>query len=153
VISRSEWRAFACDDAAVDGRVGLLGGLMAAAALAACSVFAPTYDGWTVGDLETCPEPNFDFLKGENQPSTWDCAASLAMWLKAAGDGFDRRDPGHAPVTRASLHEYAGHAQFLSNCCLVAVFELADGSVRAIGAAHLGVVYSRVSTVDYGPDT
>jgi len=152
VISRSDWRAFACDDAAVDGRVWVLRSLFAAAALAACSLFSPAYDGWTVGDLETCPPPNFNPARGEAQPSTWDCDASLEVWLSAAKEGFDRRDPSHAPVVRTTLHEYAGNATFLSNCCLVAVFELSDGTTRAIGVTHLGVEYSRVAAVDYGPD-
>jgi hypothetical protein len=153
VISRSESRGFACDDAAVDGRVGLLGGLMAAAALAACSALASTYDGWKVGSLENCPEPNFNPGLGESQPRTWDCSVSLAMWLQAARDGFDHRDPTHAPIARTTLHQSATSHQNLASCCFIAVFELTDGTVRAIGVAHLGVDYSRVTTVNFGPDT
>lgn len=152
VISRSETPVAACDDAAVDERVGLLASFMTAAALAACSTLAPTYDGWTVGDLDTCPMPNFNEAIGEEQPSTWDCDASLALWLGAAGQGFDRRDPNHAPVVRTTLHWYAGNARYLSNGPEVAVFELADGTVRAIGVGHVGVDYSRVHVTDYGPD-
>jgi hypothetical protein len=114
------------------------------------NLFALTYDGWKVGSSETCPVPNFDIQVG--QPTTWDCDASLAAWLDAASEGFDRRDPSHVPIVRTTLHEYAGGARFLSNCCEVAVFELADGTIRAIGVAHVGVDYSRVSVVDYGPD-
>jgi hypothetical protein len=114
------------------------------------SLIAPMYDGWKVGGLEGCPEPDFDVTVG--RPATWDCAASLAVWLAAAREGFDRRDPGHAPVVRTTLREYVGDARFLSNCCLVAVFDLADGSIRAIGVAHLGVDYSRVAVVPDGPD-
>ena len=159
MISRNERRASACDDAAVDGFVGRHKTLAAAFAIVAVAVavlavraYAPTYDGWTVGGVETCPPPNFDISNGESQPTTWDCTASLGVWLSAAAQGFDGRDPGHAPVVRTTLHEYAGNARFLSNCCLVAVFELSDGTTRAIGVTHLGVDYSRVAVVPYGPD-
>ena len=116
------------------------------------NLVAPTYDGWRVGSLETCPTPNFDPANDESQPTAWDCDASLAVWLSAAREGFDRRDPTHAPVARATLHHSARSTKNLANCCEVAVFELTEGTVRAIGVAHLGVLYSRVSTVDYGPD-
>jgi hypothetical protein len=131
--------------------VGPLSSLMVAVALAACSAIAPIYDGWQVGGLDTCPEPNFDAFKGERQPSTWDCDASLALWLKAASEGVDRRDPGHAPVVRATLHYNASNVTRLSNWFEVAVFELADGTVRAIGVGHFGVDYAHISTHDYGP--
>lgn len=114
------------------------------------NIFLPTYDGWTVGAPEGCPEPNFDPASG--RPSAWDCEATLELWLSAAREGFDRRDPTHATVVRATLHQYAGNGRFLSNCCLVAVFEMKGGTVRAIGVTHLGVDYSRVASVDYGPD-
>lgn len=151
MISRSEWPAFACDDAAVDGRGGLLVSLLIAPALAACVALARTYDGWTAGDLDTCPMPNWNPAI-EQQPRAWDCAATLARWLGEARVGFDRRDPGHAPVMRASLHQYAGGARYLSSAPEVAVFELADGSVRAIGVGHVGVDFQHLSVVDYGPD-
>jgi hypothetical protein len=114
------------------------------------NLFAPTYDGWKVDGLDTCPEPDFDPSAG--QPTAWDCGATLALWLKTAGDGFDRRDPGHAPVVRATLHYYGGNAKFLSNTCEVAVLELADGTVRAIGVGHVGVLYDHLATCDHGPD-
>ena len=114
--------------------------------------FAATYDGWTAGDLDTCPEPNFDPAVGEAQPSAWDCAATLARWLAAARAAFDRRDPDHTPVRLATLHYNASNKQFLSAPLEVAVFELADGTVRAIGVGHFGVDFAHISTADYGPD-
>jgi hypothetical protein len=114
------------------------------------NLFAPTYDGWKVGGLDTCPEPDFDPAVG--QPVTWDCEASLATWLRAAREGFDRRDPTHGSVANVTLHFTATSTKNLANCCEIAVFELTDGSVRAIGVAHLGVDYSRVTSIDYGPD-
>ena len=116
------------------------------------NLFAPTYDGWRVGALNTCPEPNFDFTSGDSQPRSWDCDATLALWLSTAREGFDRRDPGHAPVLRASLHYNGSNKKFLSNPLQVAVFELADGTVRAIGVGHFGVNHAHLSTGDYGPD-
>ena len=123
---------------------------MAAAVIAAWTWRSTTYDGWTVGALEPCPPPNVPNF--ESYPQAWDCDASLAVWLTAAREGFDRRDPDHAPVVRTTLHHYAGNAKFLSNCCLVAAFELADGTKRAIGVAHLGIVRDRVVAVEDGPD-
>jgi hypothetical protein len=130
--------------------IGVLQNLLIVSALAACSAFTQTYDGWTVGALEACPPPNVPMF--DDYPAAWDCDASLAVWLTAAREGFDRRDPDHPPVVQSALHHYAGNAKFLSNCCLVAVFELADGSKRAIGVAHLGVVRDHVVAVDEGPD-
>jgi hypothetical protein len=135
----------------VYGRVGLLASLLTAAALAACFGPTHTHDGWTAGDLDTCPMPSWDPAI-EQQPSAWDCAASLANWLREARAGIDSRDPGHAPVMRASLHQYAGGARYLSNAPEVAVFELADGTVRAIGVGHVGVDFQHLTVVDYGPD-
>ena len=114
--------------------------------------FAPTHDGWTAGDLDTCPEPNFDPQKGEEQPSLWDCEATLAQWLTAARAAFDQRDPDHAPIRRVTLHYNASNKKFLSTPLEVAVFELADGTVRAIGVGHFGVDFAHISTGDFGPD-
>jgi len=115
------------------------------------NLVAPTYDGWKVGGIDTCPAPNFDPAV-EPQPTAWDCDDSLAVWLAAGRDGFDRRDPTHPPVGRATLHYSATSKVNLANCCEIVVFELADGSVRAIGVAHFGVLYTRVTAIDYGPD-
>jgi len=113
------------------------------------NLFAPVYDGWKVGSLDTCPTPNFD--PAVSQPVTWDCDASLATWLDAARERLDIRDPAHAPVVRGTLHQTAT-SKPVHYCCEIAVFELGDGSVRAIGVAHIGVDYQHVAAFDYGPD-
>jgi hypothetical protein len=119
------------------------------------NLFSPTmYDGWKVGALETCPAgPIPTSRPAVGQPSLWDCDASLAVWLSAARDGFDRRDPSHAPVVRATLHRIASNEVSAGFFREVVVFELADGSVRAIGVSHISVDYaSPVTAIDYGPD-
>jgi hypothetical protein len=115
------------------------------------NLFAPTYDGWKVGGVDNCPAPNFDPAL-EPQPTAWDCDESLALWLAAARDGFDRRDPTHPPIAKATLHYTATSTVNLANCCEIVVFELTDSSIRAIGVAHFGVLYTRVTSIDYGPD-
>jgi hypothetical protein len=116
------------------------------------NLFASTYDGWTAGAVDSCPEPDFDPAMGENQPSAWDCDATLALWLTKAREAFDQRDPAHALVLRASLHYNGSNKRFLSNPLEVAVFELTDHTVHAIGVGHFGVDYAHLSTGDYGPD-
>lgn len=137
----------------------------AAVRLGAPNLFAPAsfapaiYDGWQPGALDTCPSlgPWVDPAKR----SAAYCDANLAVWLSTAREGFDRRDPAHAPVVRATLHELAGFIKYTTGCCEVAVFELGDGTVRAIGvwppleSDSRGAPftdYSRVVTMDYGPD-
>jgi hypothetical protein len=113
------------------------------------NLFAPTYDGWRVGPLDTCPMPNFD--PAVEQPTAWDCDASLEVWLAAAREGFDRRDPGHSAVVRTTLHQNGSNARVLCNWYEVAVFELTDGTTRAIGVGHFCTDYEHISTHDYGP--
>jgi hypothetical protein len=117
--------------------------------IAGCTA-PPMVDGWSFGAMETCPPPNVPL--GESYPEAWDCDATLAVWLAAAREALDRDDPGHAPVGEMTLHEYAGNARFLSNCCLVAVLRLNDRTVRAFGVAQLGIDTTRVSALPHGPD-
>jgi hypothetical protein len=123
-------------------------------ALAACAstytVRGSTLDGWTVGEPEACPPPNF--AAGEAWPAVRDCAAITRLWLETAKAGFDRRDPGHPEVARMSLYTYGGTAKFIGCWCYVAVLELVDGSIRAIGIGHLGVDHEHVVAFDDGPD-
>ena len=128
----------------------------AAVRLGAPILFPPAiYDGWAVGALITCPVPYVDPAK---PPSTAYCDTSLAVWLSAAREGFDRRDPGHAAVVRATLHSEAiTHFPAPVGCCDVVVFELADGTVRAIGVKNWigddGIIdYNRAAAFDYGPN-
>ena len=114
-------------------------------------------DGWPVGQEETCPEPN---APPGQLPEHWDCQAALALWLTTASEGFDRRDPGHPVIIRASLHDEGAMRDAAGNQVLmtrsggaprVAVFELADGSVRAIGITHPGVDTEHLLVIDHGP--
>jgi hypothetical protein len=125
-------------------RVALLAAI--AALLAGCSVGplarAPVVDGWPIG-------------------SEFACASDLRCnaLMPVATAGFDRRDPGHPQIVRASLHREGSIVDSQGNhmlmtrsgsCCSVAVFELADGSIRAIGVGYPGVSQTPVA-VDDGP--
>jgi hypothetical protein len=92
---------------------------------------APVIDGWLVG-------PEVSFLDAERE-----------VLLGLASDHLDRRDPAHPAVVRATLHSegdlfdpatgqrilrtYSGGAP------RIAVFELADGTVTAIGVGYPGI--------------
>lgn len=103
--------------------------------VAACGLLrepaAPTIDGWLVG-----PEVSF-----------FDAERDLLLGL--AADHLDRRDPGHAVVVRATLHhegpllDPATGQQILrtysGGAPKIAVFELADGTVTAIGVGYPGI--------------
>ena len=116
-------------------RIGVVAGtLMVAAALVGCATVQPgtLVDGWSVGEQKTC-------AVGDER-----CVALLPE----ATRGLDRRDPGHPPITAATLHEEGGYPGkngevLLSvrsgGCCDVALFQLADGSVRAIGVGYPGI--------------
>jgi hypothetical protein len=86
----------------------------------------PVIDGWVVGD-----ELPHD-----------------SAYVDPATDLLAELHPEHAPVARASLHSEGIYydkdgRQILwtrsGDCCLVVLFELADGSKRAIGAGKPGV--------------
>ena len=121
------------------------------------NLFGPAiYDGWKVGELETCP-PGPILTSDPDAYAVgrpWDCDASLAVWLSAARDGFDRRDPSHAPVVRATLHSIASSVVSAGGLGYrVVVFELGDGTVRAIGVSHVNIDYqSPIVTNDFGRD-
>lgn len=124
-------------------RIGLA--LVVASIVAACSSAAddpvvadgsafvgdPVVDTWPVGPEVTCTPDRH-------------CPALLTT----ARIGFDRRDPGHPAVVRVVLHEEGttvkakGERILVTrsgSCCVVARFELADGSVAAIGVGYPGV--------------
>ena len=91
----------------------------------------PVVDTWPVGPEVACTPDRH-------------CPALLAT----ATIGFDRRDPGHPAVVGAVLHEEGtmvnakGERILITRsggCCVVARFELADGSVAAIGVGYPGV--------------
>jgi hypothetical protein len=102
----------------------------------------PVVDGWAIGPEQWCA-------------TTTNCPALL----DTARAGLDRRDPRHADVLRVTLHDEgatfeADGDQILhtrsGSCCSVARFELADGSIRAIGVGYPGISQEPIA-VDYGP--
>jgi hypothetical protein len=105
-----------------------------------------TIDGWKITGVTTCPIPNLP--RDVPYPETWDCALGLSQWLAAAVEGFNRRDPTHPPIIRTTLHGYGGTAVYSGGGPKIAVFELADGSVRAIGVMHPGIDTEHLITVD-----
>jgi hypothetical protein len=112
----------------------IAGVAMFAAGLVGCATVQPgtLVDGWSVGEQKTC-------AVGDER-----CVALLPE----ASRGLDRREPGHAAIIAASLHEEGGYpgkdGQVIlsirsGGCCDVALFQLADGSVRAIGVGYPGI--------------
>ncbi len=91
----------------------------------------PRIDTWPIGEL------------------TDDCGReSCAAMIAAARSGLDRRDPGHPEVSRVEIHLLGTVVDAQGRTILfvtsggpqrVAVFDLADGSRRAIGVGYPGV--------------
>jgi hypothetical protein len=113
----------------------------------------PVIDGWPVGVLDECPGA----VRGTTVVPPPACTAGLALYTAMATAAYDRRNPDHPQIVRMTVHLtgkvtdslgrdiYRTSESHLS----VAVFELADGGVRAIGIGHVGVD-PRLITVDYG---
>jgi hypothetical protein len=117
--------------------------LTLAIAVAACDLPEPValVDGWPVGAVYGCSEPRCE------------------PYIRVAVDGLDGRDAGHAPIIGATLHELGlmvgtdGRPVSLAYSGgqpSVVLFQLADGSVRAIGVKYHGVS-RQASAVDWGP--
>lgn len=113
--------------------------------VASCSTLreSPVVDGWPVGDPQDCATPQ----------------ARCPELLAEATTGLGRREKGHAPVVRATLHiegvvlDEEGNQMLWTRsgaCCSVALFELADGSVHAIGVGYPGISGDPIA-IDYGP--
>jgi hypothetical protein len=128
--------------------------------LAGCAGFGANavINGWPIGDEETCPSPNLPL--GAQAPEHWDCQAALSQWLTTATDAFNERSPAHAAYVRVTLHregalrDAAGNQVLMTRsggCCHVVVFELADGSVHALGIGHVGIDTANLTIVDEGP--
>jgi hypothetical protein len=111
--------------------------------VAACAKSAPdpVVDGWPIGQATDC--------------AVTPCGA----WLAVAQARLDVRDPGHAEVVKATLHNEGtlvapeGGLQIFTRsggCCNVALFELADGTTKALGVGTIGIS-TTVSAVDFGP--
>jgi hypothetical protein len=126
----------------VIGRIGLA--VLFVAILTGCSspMGDPVVDGWAIGPERSC-----------------ETTAKCPALLDTARVGLDRRDPGHPAVVSVTLHTEG--ATFAANgdrilhtrsgsCCSVARFELADGSVKAIGVGYPGVSQLPMA-IDYGP--
>ena len=109
--------------------------------LAGCaSASDKVVDGWGIGPPFTCPFVDPD------RP----CAALLPLAVEA----LERRDPGHLPIVSAELREEGpdatGNLVVRSTAFEVALFRLADGSMRAIGVGYPGVATEPMA-LDYGP--
>lgn len=102
-------------------------------------------DGWSVGPGQSC-------ATGET------CAATI----DAATDGLAARDPGHAPIVRVTVHEDGLYPCRNSDDLvqvfrsggfpIIVLFELEDGSRRAIGVVRGGPQFSLAVPLQYGPD-
>jgi len=106
----------------------------------ATTVVDAVVDGWHVGPEASC-----------------DAVARCPDLLVTASGGLDRRDPGHAAVVKITLHDEGpvvdatgGRVIHSGACCRVALFELADGSVKAIGVGTVGISPG-IQAFDYGP--
>ncbi|HEX8026489.1 MAG TPA: hypothetical protein VF484_09800 [Candidatus Limnocylindrales bacterium] len=91
-------------------------------------------DGWTIGAAATCSDGD------PERP----CSALLPV----ARTRLDVRDPGHLPVVTSELRNEQVNAR--SSILYIAVFKLADGSLKAIGVWYPGVS-TTPGTLDYGP--
>lgn len=102
-----------------------------------------TIDGWPIGQPLDCGV-------GRNRLPECD------EFIPAAVVGFDRRDPGHVPIANTTLYgqgDGLGNTVLLTcsgGCPVIAVFQLVDGTVRAIGVGTPGVS-TEAMTFDYGP--
>jgi hypothetical protein len=101
-------------------------------------------DGWPVGDEVDCQDGTCDEL------------------IRVAKSALQRRDSGHAAITRATLHQKTywvnpeGQKILTTTsggCCRIALFELADGTRAAIGVGRPGVSSpsDKPMAFDYGP--
>ena len=101
-------------------------------------------DGWLVGPLTTCQDvvvtaDGVEVARGR-------CEDLVA----AAANALDDRDPGHPAVVEMQLHERRWPPNTVGGLKYVAVYTLADGSVRAIGVGFPGVATTPY-TIEYGP--
>ena len=92
----------------------------------------PVIDGWPVGDKVDCNErPDCDVL------------------LRLARGRLDQRDPAHSAVARVTLYDEGTPTDPVSGDRIlltrsggapsIAVFELEDGTVTAIGVGYPGI--------------
>lgn len=122
----------------------LLPVVLALAAVAGCGQVGSTIDGWLIGSVATCTDRTVTAEGVEVQRGT--CAELMA----AAARAFDARDPNHAPVVRSQLYDRRSPPGSYGGLQFVQVFQLVDGSLRAIGVGWPGVSVTPY-TIDYGP--
>lgn len=100
-------------------------------------------DGWPVGEPFACR-----IADGE-----------CRFYIPLARAALDHRDPEHAPIVETTMHRQAAYRQddgslrnpmCLGGCDVIVLFQLGDGSYKAIGAGSIGVS-REVTTRDYGP--
>lgn len=124
-------------------RIAIVAAIVLAAAACTTLRESPVVDGWPVGDPLDCTTPR----------------ARCPELLAEATAGLGRRELGHAPIVRATLHiegvvlDDDGNQILWTRsgaCCNVALFELEDGSVHAIGVGYPGIARDPVA-IDYGP--
>jgi hypothetical protein len=90
-------------------------------------------DGWPVGPRADC--------------SKLDCGA----YIRAANGALQRRDPDRPSVVDVTLYAEGDSAPLRTTpCCSVAVFTLANGSVKAIGVGK-NILGDIIVTQDFGP--
>lgn len=104
----------------------LIAVLALAVLLAACSAADPRrgVDGWEVGAQVACATREQGFCD---------------QFLGVAAKAFDDSEPGHLPIVELRLYEPATLAVRSGGPVYVAVFTLADGSLRALGVGNLGI--------------
>ena len=108
--------------------------VLVAAAVAACGLAGmepnTRIDGWSVGESIAC------------EASTPDCTVLFPLAIET----FDVNEPDHASIVSTSLHEEGLYpnergelVQIIRSTARmwVVVFQLADGSRRAIGVANI----------------
>jgi len=103
----------------------------------------PIVDGWPIGAEQSC------------SPDDARCTALMP----AALSFFEQHNRQHQTVVRATLHREGSlvdaqgtHILMTRSgaCCSVALLELADGSIRAIGVGYPGVSQTPMA-FDIGP--
>jgi hypothetical protein len=126
--------------------------------------------GLLVGCTSAVDDPvvaDASVLVGDPVLDTWPLGPELACTpdrhcpalMATARTGFDHRNPGHPAVVRVVLHQEGttvnakGEHILVTrsgSCCVVARFELADGTVAAIGVGYPGVSKIPIA-IDQGP--
>lgn len=122
----------------------LIGWMLAAVLVIACQSVGsdPVVDGWPIGPEVPCS-----------------AEARCMDFLTTARAGLDVRDPGHPAAIKSTLHSEGETVDANGNRVLhkgsgalyvVVRFELADGSVKAIGVGAAGPDPT-VRAFNYGP--